>query len=89
MAETQEYEMGNGEDFSQDVSTQGELNGSSDQNGSGDAQPADSGSAEAPGRDDDRYVIKNPLKFIIYQYKQRDTFGGQRVRVSIFFHLLS
>lgn len=54
--QNQEYEMNNGEDFSQDVSTQGEqLNGTNGENGSGDA-PADSGSAEAPGRDDDRYV---------------------------------
>lgn len=51
----QDYNMGNGEDFSQDVKAEPDheqqVNG---QNGSGDAQPADSGSAEAPGRDDDR-----------------------------------
>lgn len=67
MANNQDYNMGNGgEDFSQDVKADqnfGEdgqqiVNG---QNGAGDAPPADSGSAEAPGRDDDRYVI-----FILY-----------------------
>lgn len=49
--------MENGEDFSQDVQADqnfqqnDHLNG---QNGGGDGHPADSGSAEAPGRDDDR-----------------------------------
>lgn len=60
----QDYAMGNGEDFSQDVKTDqnnfsqddSQVNG---QNGGGDAQPADSGSAEAPGRDDDRYELKS------------------------------
>lgn len=52
--------MGNGEDFSQDVKADqnfGQDDGlqvNGQQNGGGDAQPADSGSAEAPGRDDDR-----------------------------------
>lgn len=54
----QDYAMGNGEDFSQDVKAEGNFNQEdghvNGQNGSGDAQPADSGSAEAPGRDDDR-----------------------------------
>lgn len=58
MASNQDCPMENGEDFSQDVSAdqsfggnqQDSLNG---QNGSGDG-PADSGSADAPGRDDDR-----------------------------------
>lgn len=56
MANT-DYAMGNGEDFSQDIKTDEQLltNGQV-QNGSGDA-PADSGSAEAPGRDDDRYEL--------------------------------
>lgn len=54
--ESEDVVMENGEDFSQDVQTdqgfgQGQkLNG---QNGSGDG-PTDSGSADAPGRDDDR-----------------------------------
>lgn len=57
MANNQEYGMENGEDFSQDVKTDqnfvqdDQMNG---QNGGGDGQPADSGSADAPGRDDDR-----------------------------------
>lgn len=57
MANNQEYAMENGEDFSQDVKTDqnfvqdDQMNG---QNGGGDGQPADSGSADAPGRDDDR-----------------------------------
>lgn len=50
----QDYQMGNGEDFSQDVKPDSEHEQMNGQNGSGDAQPADSGSAEAPGRDDDR-----------------------------------
>lgn len=52
--ESEDVAMENGEDFSQDVQAdQGfgqKLNG---QNGSGDG-PTDSGSADAPGRDDDR-----------------------------------
>lgn len=57
MANNQDYSMENGEDFSQDVRTDqnfvqdDQMNG---QNGGGDAPPADSGSADAPGRDDDR-----------------------------------
>lgn len=63
MANSQDCQMENGEDFSQDVKTENEnfvqdeqtqVNG---QNGGGDAPPADSGSADAPGRDDDRYVF--------------------------------
>lgn len=51
----------NGEDFSQDVQTNeesmnGNENGAGDKaaNGGGD----NNGSAEAPGRDDDRYVVE-------------------------------
>lgn len=47
---TQAVPMENGEDFSKDVSAESGLH----QNGSGDAPPADSGSADTPGRDDDR-----------------------------------
>lgn len=60
MATNQDCNMENGEDFSQDITTdqnnfqQDQVNG---QNGSGDAPLADSGSADAPGRDDDRYVF--------------------------------
>ncbi|VEN57890.1 unnamed protein product [Callosobruchus maculatus] len=43
-----DHQMENGEDFSKDVSAEGH------QNGSGDAPMADSGSADTPGRDDDR-----------------------------------
>lgn len=65
MAGNQDYNMENGEDFSQDVKTDqnflqddqmnGQQNGGGG-GGGGDApqQPADSGSADAPGRDDDR-----------------------------------
>ena len=55
----QDCSMENGEDFSQDVKTDqnfskdSQMNG---QNGGGDG-PVDSGSADAPGRDDDRYVV--------------------------------
>nr|CAI5818105.1 unnamed protein product [Callosobruchus analis] len=45
---SQDHQMENGEDFSKDVSAEGH------QNGSGDAPMADSGSADTPGRDDDR-----------------------------------
>lgn len=55
----QDCPMENGEDFSQDVKTTDQnfvqndshVNG---QNGGGGDAPADSGSADAPGRDDDR-----------------------------------
>lgn len=58
MAENQEYEMGNGE-FAQDgagedYTQDDQMNGTTNEN-TGEA--GDSGSAEAPGRDDDRYVI--------------------------------
>lgn len=52
----QDYNMGNGEDFSQDIKADDQHDMTNGQNGSGDA-PADSGSAEAPGRDDDRYEL--------------------------------
>lgn len=58
MASNQDASIENGEDFSQDVSADqsfqnqsSEVNG---QNGGGDGLPTDSGSADAPGRDDDR-----------------------------------
>lgn len=56
MADTQEYEMGNGE-FAQDVGGEDytqddQMNGTGDNDGNNAQQ--DSGSAEAPGRDDDR-----------------------------------
>ncbi|XP_044726904.1 RNA-binding protein squid isoform X3 [Chrysoperla carnea] len=74
--QNQEYEMNNGEDFSQDVSTQGEqLNGTNGENGSGDA-PADSGSAEAPGRDDDRKLFVGGLSWETTDKELRDHFGA-------------
>lgn len=47
---SQDVPMENGEDFSKDVSADQSLH----QNGAGDGPPADSGSADTPGRDDDR-----------------------------------
>lgn len=55
MAETQEYTMNGGEDFAQDVKEQEQVNGGGEE-GAGDAS-RENGSAEAPGRDDDRYVL--------------------------------
>lgn len=51
--DTQEYEMGN--DNQTDINQDEQMNGSATENG-GENQVADSGSAEAPGKDDDRYV---------------------------------
>lgn len=51
----QDCPMENGEDFSQDVKTTDQNFVQNDQvNGGGGDAPADSGSADAPGRDDDR-----------------------------------
>lgn len=51
----QDTPMENGEDFSQDVTAdQNQENGQ--HNGGGDGQPSDSGAADKPGKDDDRYV---------------------------------
>lgn len=73
MANNQDYNMGNGEDFSEDIKAEqnfGEdgqqvVNG---QNGGGDAPPADSGSAEAPGRDDDRYALNIIFPLLLTNY---------------------
>lgn len=50
----------NGEDFSQDVNAgedeQQHLNGEKPENGDSASANGNNGSAEAPGRDDDRYV---------------------------------
>lgn len=45
--------MGNGDNFAQDVTEDQPMNGTSE-NGQAEAAQ-DNGSAEAPGRDDDRY----------------------------------
>ena len=52
--ESQEYEMGNGDQGQEQYNQDEQMNGQ--ENGGGDA-PADSGSAEAPGKDDDRYIL--------------------------------
>ncbi|KAK5649729.1 hypothetical protein RI129_000758 [Pyrocoelia pectoralis] len=62
----QDCSMENGEDFSQDVQADqnfqqsDQVNG---QNGGGDAPVADSGSADAPGRDDDRKLFVGGLSW--------------------------
>lgn len=57
MAETQEFALNGGEDFAQDVKEQEQqLNGGGEDVGAGDAA-RENGSAEAPGRDDDRYDL--------------------------------
>lgn len=73
MAETQEYEMNNGEfgqggeDYTQDDQMNG--GGTATENGGGDAQ-GDSGNAEASGKDDERYAI-----FTYYKYVYLFSFG--------------
>lgn len=70
--------MENGEDFSQDVKTDqnfvqdDQMNG---QNGGGDAPPADSGSADAPGRDDDRKLFVGGLSWETTEKELREHFG--------------
>lgn len=59
--------MENGEDFSKDVSAE-------HQNGSGDA-PADSGSAETPGRDDDRKLFVGGMSWETTDRELREHFG--------------
>ncbi|XP_065157711.1 RNA-binding protein squid isoform X3 [Atheta coriaria] len=74
MANSQDDNMENGEDFSQDVKAEpnfvqdDQMNGqNSEQNGENnggeedDDLPVDSGAADAPGRGDDRYVPKTKL----------------------------
>lgn len=81
MANNQDYNMGNGEDFSQDVKAdqnfgqddQQVVNG---QNGGGDAPPADSGSAEAPGRDDDRKLFVGGLSWETTDKELREHFSS-------------
>ncbi|XP_049820108.1 RNA-binding protein squid isoform X2 [Aethina tumida] len=73
MAETQLME--NGEDFSKDVSAEFQnnevING---QNGAGDAPP-DSGSADTPGRDDDRKLFVGGLSWETTDKELREHFS--------------
>lgn len=56
--------MGNGDNFAQDVTEDQPMNGTSENGGADNAQ--DNGSAEAPGRDDDRYL--QTFYYCIFQY---------------------
>lgn len=82
MANATDTNMGNGEDFSQDVKTEqnfGEDNQqlvNGQQNGGGEAPPADSGSAEAPGRDDDRKLFVGGLSWETTDKELRDHFNS-------------
>lgn len=71
--------MENGEDFSKDVSADQNFGNNQDmnsqQNGSGDAPPADSGSADAPGRDDDRKLFVGGLSWETTDKELREHFG--------------
>ncbi|KAG5882904.1 hypothetical protein JTB14_020172 [Gonioctena quinquepunctata] len=66
---TQDSAM-NGEDFSQDVSA--ETNG---QNGAGDAPNKESGSADIPGRDDDRKLFVGGMSWETTDKELREYFG--------------
>ncbi|KAJ9578818.1 hypothetical protein L9F63_004968 [Diploptera punctata] len=78
MADNQEYDMGNGE-FQQDGDQQydqqdDQMNGEGgNENGGGDA-PADSGSAEAPGRDDERKLFVGGLSWETTDKELREHF---------------
>lgn len=78
MADTQEYEMGNGE-FAQDVGGEDytqddQMNGTGDNNDGNPQQ--DSGSAEAPGRDDDRKLFVGGLSWETSDKELREHFGA-------------
>ncbi|XP_075217402.1 RNA-binding protein squid isoform X3 [Lycorma delicatula] len=79
MAETQEYEMNNGEfgqggeDYTQDDQMNG--GGTATENGGGDVQ-GDSGSAEAPGKDDERKLFVGGLSWETSDKELRDHFGS-------------
>ncbi|XP_049771512.1 RNA-binding protein squid-like [Schistocerca cancellata] len=87
MAENQEYEMGNGEyqqdggekKFQFDVQQQqqqvnGEGEGTDEAGGGGGDAPADSGSTEAPGRDDDRKLFVGGLSWETTDKELREHF---------------
>jgi squid-like protein len=71
----QDYNMGNGEDFSQDIKADDQHDMTNGQNGGGDA-PADSGSAEAPGRDDDRKLFVGGLSWETSDKELREHFAS-------------
>ncbi|XP_014281777.1 RNA-binding protein squid isoform X3 [Halyomorpha halys] len=70
--ESQEYEMGNGEQGQEQYNQDEQMNGQ--ENGSGDA-PADSGSAEAPGKDDDRKLFVGGLSWETSDKELREHFS--------------
>ncbi|PNF24502.1 RNA-binding protein squid [Cryptotermes secundus] len=79
MADNQEYEMGNG-DFQQDGGEQqyeqqdDQMNGEGGTEECGGDAPADSGSAEAPGRDDDRKLFVGGLSWETTDKELREHF---------------
>jgi len=72
MADNQEFDMGNG-DAKGDDYKQEEMNGTAE-NG-GDNQPTDSGSAEAPGKDDDRKLFVGGLSWETSDKELREHFS--------------
>ncbi|KAF7278928.1 RNA-binding protein squid isoform X2 [Rhynchophorus ferrugineus] len=70
---SQDSAMENGEDFSKDVTTEIQENGQ--QNGGGDAPPADSGSADTPGKDDDKKLFVGGLSWETTDKDLREYFG--------------
>ncbi|XP_025828894.1 RNA-binding protein squid isoform X2 [Agrilus planipennis] len=78
----QDCPMENGEDFSQDVQADqnfqqnDQMNGQQQNGGAGDAsQMADSGSADTPGRDDDRKLFVGGLSWETTEKELREHFG--------------
>uniref|UniRef100_R4G3V0 Putative rna-binding protein musashi/mrna cleavage and polyadenylation factor i complex n=1 Tax=Rhodnius prolixus TaxID=13249 RepID=R4G3V0_RHOPR len=70
--DTQEYEMGN--DNQTDINQDEQMNGSATENG-GENQVADSGSAEAPGKDDDRKLFVGGLSWETSDKELREHFN--------------
>ncbi|XP_066150693.1 RNA-binding protein squid isoform X2 [Euwallacea fornicatus] len=69
----QDSAMENGEDFSQDVTTDQSMEHA--HNGGGDAPPADSGSADKPGKDDDRKLFIGGLSWETTDKELREYFS--------------